>query len=136
MQLSQGAATGTHWHFILKRNYANESSTDTEGRVQMSGIFRRKQLGKSPTVGKGKQECGSEIRKMNITGEMGDGRMKVEAENDGLLTGRGGKIREKNWQGKPKWQHKSGSRRNGRGVGKEREGEKEEMPKDEVVTLV
>lgn len=36
---------------------------------------------------------------------------------------------------KPEWQRKSGGRENGTGVGMERRRE-EEMPKDEVVTLV
>lgn len=59
---------------------------------------------------------------MNVTGGMKvrGGRMEVGEDNDGLLTGRWGKRREKNWQRKPKWQHKSGGRKNGRGVGREK----------------
>lgn len=58
--------------------------------------------------------------------------MEVEADDNGLLTGREGARREENWGPMPEWQQRSEGRKNGREAA---EGE-EEMPKDEVVTLV
>lgn len=60
-------------------------------------------------------------------------RMEVVADSDGFLRGREGERRGGKKQRKQA--QESGNRKIGRGVGRERWRE-EEMPKDEVVTLV
>lgn len=48
--------------------------------------------------------------------------MEVEADDNGLLTGREGVRREKNWGSKPEWQQRSEGRKNSRGAGRGRGG--------------
>lgn len=79
----------------------------------------------SKTVGEREGRMGRQFRKGGEREtECWCERTEADADNDGLLTGGEGERREENWERKPEWQHKSGGKKNGRGVGRERREER------------